>query len=101
VDDSQNRLQELSEALNQFRKLIETPGWAELVKVARAQAQARRNQVIGSPLLKMDDVLAQQWNLGEASGIETIVALPHTIIADFSEQRDEIQQRLGENDETE
>jgi hypothetical protein len=38
----------------------------------------------------MDGVLKQQWELGEAGGMATLIALPQTIIETYTEERNEL-----------
>lgn len=72
--------QELSETLTKFRNLIASPGWEELLRIAKVQVDNRRRKVMMGPLESTSKVTEQQWLLGEACGIDTIMGLPASII---------------------
>ncbi len=63
-----------------FRELLELPAWARLVEAARAQVHNRRINYVRGPIKEGSNVYEQQWNLGEANGIETFIHLPQTLI---------------------
>ncbi|MEO7666426.1 MAG: hypothetical protein ABIU97_05255 [Dehalococcoidia bacterium] len=45
-------------------------------------------------LADMSALPRQQWELGEAAGMATLIALPHTIIETHSQERDELMKKL-------
>lgn len=94
-----DRLQEVRETLRKFRSLAASEGWDELVKVARAQIQNRRAMHNAVYLPGIDGVLKQQWELGEAAGMATLIALPQTIIETHSQERDELMKNQEPQDE--
>lgn len=63
-----------------YRELLESPAWVELVKAAEVQIHHRRQKYNFAPLNSTDALLQQQWELGEASGIDLFVRLPQSII---------------------
>lgn len=81
--DKEEVVDQLTEARQQvqlFRALQASPGWAALVEVAQAQISHRRQKYNLVPLKTTDGLLEQQWELGEASGIELFLRLPQSII---------------------
>lgn len=61
--------------------LLESPGWARLVEIATAQINHRRGQHTLAPLQDASKIGVQQFELGEAAGIDLFVNLPKSLIA--------------------
>lgn len=84
MDEQQQEADDqLSEARRQvrvFQELLTSPAWVELAKIAEVQVHNRRQKHIFQPLASSDGVLQQQWELGEAGGIELFMRLPQNII---------------------
>lgn len=80
--------QELSETLTKFRSLVASQGWAALLEIARIQRDSRRRQAIMTPLESTGKITEQQWLLGEACGIDTIMNIPQSIIDATAAERD-------------
>jgi hypothetical protein len=92
-------VRELQEELSKLRGLVLHAGYDYLVKIAQAQLETRRQQIILTPLKSMDEVLAQEFAKGETAGIELFTRLVDIRI-NYLES--EINERLKENgDESE
>ncbi len=92
-------VRELQEELSKLRGLVLHAGYDYLVKIAQAQLETRRQQIILTPLKSMDEVLAQEFAKGETAGIELFTRLVDIRINDLES---EINERLKENgDESE
>ena len=70
--------QQTEEVIRELRKLIKSPGWVQLLKIADAQIETRRRAIILSPLKAMDEVLEQEYAKGEIAGIMLFLSLPET-----------------------
>jgi hypothetical protein len=77
---AQTQFEEAKMTIREFRELIETPGWKSLKEVARAQIEARRAQHSRTPAIGTEGMLKQQWDFGEACGIELFLSLPQSLI---------------------
>ena len=80
AEQDQDRIVEARRQVHLFQELLEHPAWVELRKVAEAQVANRRNQYFRGPLKEGQTVNQQQWELGEASGIETFLRLPEILL---------------------
>lgn len=97
---AQQNLEELQETLRKFRNLVQQPGWDELLKIGKVQADSRRHKWTHTPLVSTAELGVQQFELGEASGMFTLMALPKTIIDTHEEMvRLEVSKLPDEGDE--
>ena len=92
-------LQEKRETLRKFRKLVQSEGWAELRRISEAQIETRRRFWHATPLTS-EVVYKQQFELGEAGGMTALMALPDNIIDDYAAQVQELENQIGDSDES-
>ena len=59
---------------------MQHPGWVALLEIAKAQVHNRRVNHMRAPLKEGVSLAHQQWELGEASGMELLMTLPMTLI---------------------
>lgn len=88
-------VRELQEELSRLRALQQHPGYEYLMRIAGAQLETRRQQIILTPLQTMDEVLGQEYAKGETSGIELFTKIVEIRVRDLE---DEIQERLKEHE---
>lgn len=74
------QVEEARRQLSLFRELEQFPAWVELREAANAQIASRRNKYYRNPLKAGQTIEEQQWELGEAAGIEFFVKLPEIMI---------------------
>lgn len=60
---------------------MQSPAWEELRKAAQVQIDTRRNKYYRSPLKEGQTIFEQQFELGEATGIELFLKLPEIVLA--------------------
>ena len=80
TDVAQVPLRELQEELSELRKLSESRGFKKLMLIAKEQAESRKNQIILSPISKLDDTWGQEYAKGEVAGIELIMEMTNVQI---------------------
>ena len=73
----QEQIDEAREALEEMRALVLQPGWARISKIAQAQIEARKNEVLLQPTT---DTYAQEYMKGEIQGIQLFVNLPRKLV---------------------
>ena len=73
----QEQIDEAREALEEMRALVLQPGWARISKIAFAQIEARKNEVLLQPTT---DTYAQEYMKGEIQGIQLFVNLPRKLV---------------------
>lgn len=61
-------------------ELLESKGWKELVQAAHEQIKNRRGKHLVGPLKEGMSIYAQQFELGEAAGIELFTKIPLTLL---------------------
>jgi len=69
VEEEQVDLRALQEEQSQLRSLLNHPGFKLLREFLQAQAKARTESVILTPLNSMDEVPKREYEKGEAAGI--------------------------------
>lgn len=90
-----------------MRQLVQSAGWAALVEIAKAQV-ATRQGAVGQPLKKLDDVYEQEFRKGEIVGMQTLIAIPTTLLESSKDILEDAERRgvdangvqLGDFDET-
>jgi hypothetical protein len=90
-----DEVRELQEELSRLRSLQEHPGFEYLMRIAGAQLETRKQQILLTPLPTMDSVLGQEYAKGEVSGIELFTRIVDIRMRDLAE---EIQERLRDNE---
>ncbi len=74
---TQEQLAEAVKVKREMEALISSPGWKDIVLVAKAQLQARENQILLKPT---ENPLAQEYQKGEVQGIKLFVQYPETLL---------------------
>ena len=100
ADDQASELDRATEArreVRQLRELQQLPGWAALVSAANAQIHNRRRKYQTGPI-QDGNIYQQQWELGEASGIEVFINLPQIIIDGALAVLQEIKENVPKDD---
>lgn len=59
---------------------MQSPAWVELRKVGDAQIQSRRGKHLTGPIKEGVSIYQQQFELGEAAGIELFFKLPEIVM---------------------
>jgi hypothetical protein len=98
--EKEEELRELQEERSELKSLQEHRGFKRLLELARTQSEARKQAVFLTPLEKMDEVLKQEYQKGEISGIELFRSIVDIQITNLGE---EITRRLEDeqiDDET-
>lgn len=69
MGEADRELRELQEELSRLKALVLTPGFKYFMEVLATQVENRKQQIILTPLKKMDEVLEQEYQKGEVAGI--------------------------------
>lgn len=96
VDEGQQELRELQEERFNLGELLKHPGYKWLMEVAASQVEMRKQQVFLRPLKAMDEILEQEYQKGEISGIELFRQLVQVRMTELTE---EINRRTDNVDE--
>lgn len=88
--------EELLEELEVWRGLVRSRGWDRLVKILQGQINSRRGQHMVQPLESTSGITKQQFELGEAAGLEIAIRLPQNMVRDFEEQLKLLRAREGD-----
>ena len=75
---------------------MQQPGWAELLKIQKQQTNNRRGKYLLEPLEGTDKLTQQQFELGEAAGMEFILGLPDMVINAEAERLVEMEAEIDE-----
>ena len=70
----------LVEQLRALQDMLSSEGWLLFAATVQAQQDAAVAGIVQTPLAKMDDVLAQQWQLGGIAKVAEVMALPETLV---------------------
>ena len=70
------QLEEARRTVALFQELVQSQAWVELRKVADAQIHNRRSAYLKGPLKADVSIYQQQFELGEAAGIELFFNIP-------------------------
>ena len=73
------RVQECRAELQLYQELLTSRGWVELVEAAKKQMHARRAPYLRGPI-QDGNIYKQQYELGEAAGIELFINIPQVVI---------------------
>lgn len=95
MDTKQRR--EITEALKDYKDLMEHRGWKRLVEIAKAQQHERSQRVILTPLESQDQALAQEFMKGEFAGIGVLLAIPQTEVDLYDELLNEADKEEDED----
>lgn len=71
------QVEEARKALLELRDLVATDGWKRLEKIAKAQIEGRRNEILLQPT---ENVMQQEYKKGEAQGIQLFMSFPTLMI---------------------
>jgi hypothetical protein len=86
VDNEEQEKQEAAEEaqIQEFRfnflKLVESLGWAALLKAAETQIKVRERSILNQRVKSVDEALEQECLKGEILGMRALIALPQTFI---------------------
>ena len=72
--------EEILSLLGQFRSLVKSRGWEQLVEYGNAQVAFRTNELILNPSTSLADLANQEYLKGEIAGIRLFLSMPDTII---------------------
>lgn len=75
---------------------MQEPGWAALLEIKEVQTRIRRGNHLLSPLQDANKLPMQQFELGEAAGMDAIMKLPYDLIEDYKQQ---VHEELTETEE--
>lgn len=83
--------------LRELEDLVQSKGWALLVKMLQAQVLTRQQTVFATPCRSIDDTLGQEFMKGEGVAFAFVEKYPHIYIDNLSTQIDELSKEVNEN----
>lgn len=91
------RIREARATLRRYQDLLQSDAWAGLVEAANAQIHARRRKHELKPLVDSGKITEQQFEFGEAAGIELFIKIPQNEIDACRSVIEEYEQNVEEN----
>ena len=88
-------LDQMKEALHEYRSLAKSPGWDRLVKVIREQMDQQVGMLVRQPLNSMDEVLHEQYVKGRIAGAEEVIDTVEVMLLEVEAKIKELE---GENE---
>jgi len=85
MEDEGLNLEEMREVVEAFQSLLTHPGWGRLVRLAEEQVYNRTQKVMKTPTSREYTSMLQEFEKGEASGIELFMAIPLVTLEQFKD----------------
>jgi hypothetical protein len=100
-EEGQPEVRELQEELSRLNSLKAHAGYVYLMEIAQAQLETRKQAVFLTPLKKMDEVLEQEYQKGEISGIALFMQMVDVRIQQLSDEINETLKEAKDNEDFE
>jgi hypothetical protein len=95
----EGQFSDIAGEISEWQGLIATAGWKRLEKIAEGQVNERARHVLHSPLMNLDGALPQEFEKGEASGIELFRTIPIVEIEQLKVKQSTIEKEI-ENEQS-
>ena len=83
---SEETREELEQKLEDYKMLVQQPGWKRLMEVAETQIKTREVQLLVSEDDSLEGWSKSRRTAGERSGIKLFTLIPETVIDELTEE---------------
>lgn len=97
MEEVEVRLREMQEELSNYKSLVDSVGWKNLMVVAEDQNKLRMPSIL-SKVPNLLEITEKEFEKGEVSGITLFMQLPGIVIEGITAKIDQLEEELGYDD---